>query len=247
MTIEEAIQLANNGNMGAAIGLGDYYWGQKEYDEAEKWYQPAAEQDIIYAIHMMVYIGLMHGYAGMAVANSSSLPFVRDDWEIAYKWITKELSCLESNNPGSEEINRQEVQEHMFEISYNLALCYYKENNYKKTIELISGYQDSRSKILLGVALVGVEDFANALKAFEGSVQDRNYDPCKHSSCEEGVYAIAIVQTSRLYKITNDLDHAVIILQYGLDAVKEEKNKNYIAKELTHYRKKLFDGYTYIE
>ena len=39
MTLEEAIQLANNGDTEAMFQLGQYYWSQeKNYQEAQKWY-----------------------------------------------------------------------------------------------------------------------------------------------------------------------------------------------------------------
>lgn len=44
MTLEEAIQLANNGDQEAMFQLGQYYWKQeKQYQEAQNWYLKGAE------------------------------------------------------------------------------------------------------------------------------------------------------------------------------------------------------------
>ena len=76
MTIEEAIQLAENGDIGAMISLGDYYVQQKTGDGIEKaanWYEAAAKKNIVYAMHMTVLCKKMLAYAGLQIAEHDGL------------------------------------------------------------------------------------------------------------------------------------------------------------------------------
>ena len=55
MTIEEAKQMADQGDIGAMCSLGDFYIKQNTGEgikEASKWYELAARKNVIYAIHI---------------------------------------------------------------------------------------------------------------------------------------------------------------------------------------------------
>lgn len=55
MTIEEAKQMATQGDIRAMCSLGDFYIKQNTGEgirEASKWYELAARKNVIYAIHI---------------------------------------------------------------------------------------------------------------------------------------------------------------------------------------------------
>ena len=75
MTIEEAKQMATQGDIGAMCSLGDFYIKQNTGEgikEASKWYE-----------------------------SEESVDFVKKNWEEVYDWALKEIEMLDDNVPGS--------------------------------------------------------------------------------------------------------------------------------------------------
>ena len=101
MTIEEAKQMATQGDIRAMCSLGDFYIKQNTGEgirEASKWYELAARKNVIYAIHITVL-----------------------SKKILADWASHEIEMLDDNVPGSEKIDIKQALE-----NYNDAIYYRK-------------------------------------------------------------------------------------------------------------------------
>lgn len=258
MTIEEAIQLAENGDIGAIISLGDYYMKQNTgegIEEAVKWYEKAAQKNVVYAIHMTVLGKKILAYAGLQIASHGEFgtDFLLDDWNEVYDWAAKELECINNNVPGSERIDVNEAVKNFEEASYYLALCYYWGDKYLAVKDLVCDFDDVRSQILHGAALLQLaetnSEVAKAFKHLDAIIKNAEYAASNKAALEEDVYALAALQISMMYKNAgsqSDMESAVGVLNYVLNAVKNDNNKQILSGELKHYQKKLFGGYKYV-
>ena len=124
MTIEEAKQMADQGDIGAMCSLGDFYIKQNTGEgikEASKWYELAARKNVIYAIHMTVLSKKILAYSGLQVVagyeSEESVDFVKKNWEEVYDWASQEIEMLDDNVPGSEKIDIKQAVE-----NYNDAI-----------------------------------------------------------------------------------------------------------------------------
>lgn len=258
MTIEEAIQLAENGDIGAMISLGDYYVRQntgESISQAADWYVAAAKNNDVYAIHMTVLCKKMLAYAGLQIADHHEFgaKFAMDDWKEVYHWAAKELECINAEAEGAQKINVDDALNNFTEASYFYALTCYWADRFSDVTELLSDFDDTRSRILFGAALIQLAEsnaqMANAIRLLTPVIKDASYATADKVAWEEDVYALAALQLSMLYKNNgsqSDLESAVSLLTFVLHAVKNENNTTIIRKELNHYQKKLFGGYKYV-
>ena len=118
MTIEEAKQMATQGDIRAMCSLGDFYIKQNTGEgirEASKWYELAARKNVIYAIHITVLSKKILAYSDLQVVAGSeeSVDFI--------KKIGKKIEMLDDNVPGSEKIDIKQALE-----NYNDAIYYRK-------------------------------------------------------------------------------------------------------------------------
>ena len=144
MTIEEAKQMADQGDIGAMCSLGDFYIKQNTGEgikEASKWYELAARKNVIYAIHMTVLSKKILAYSGLQVVagyeSEESVDFVKKNWEEVYDWASQEIEMLDDNVPGSEKIDIKQAVENYNDAIYYLALCNYELRNYDVVITLL--------------------------------------------------------------------------------------------------------------
>ena len=258
MTIEEAIQLAENGDIGAIISLGDYYMKQNTGEgisQAVEWYEKAAQKNVVYAILMTVLGKKILAYAGLQIASHGEFgtDFLLDDWNEVYDWAAKELECIKNNVPGSERIDVNEAIKNFEEASYYLALCCYWGNKYSMARDLVCDFEDVRAQILNGASCLQLaetnNEYAKAFKQLESIIKDAEYASANKAALEEDVYALSALQVSMMHKNAgsqSDMESAVSVLNYVLNAVKNDNNKQILSGELRRYQKKLFGGYKYV-
>ena len=82
MTIEEAKQMATQGDIRVMCSLGDFYIKQNTGEgirEASKWYELAARKNVIYAIHITVLSKKILAYSDLQVVAGSeeSVDFIK--------------------------------------------------------------------------------------------------------------------------------------------------------------------------
>lgn len=258
MTIEEAIQLAENGDIGAMMALGQYYVQQNTGDgisKAAEWYEAAAKQNVVQAMHMTVLCKNMLAYAGLQIAEHDEFgaKFAMDDWKEVYDWAAKELKCINSEVEGAEKVDVDDALKNFTDASYFYALTCYWADQFSLVTALLSDFEDTRSKILYGAALIQLAEsntqMTNAVRLLTPIIKDTAYAAADKAIWEEDVYALTALQLSMLYKNNgsqSDLELAVSLLTFVLRAVKNENNSTIIRQELNRYQKKLFGGYKYV-
>lgn len=253
MTIEEAIQKAENNDVGAMIALGDYFSREeKDNEQAVKWYEMAARHKDVYAIHMTVLLKLISAHSGMLVAKQVEfgVEFAMEEWKSVYEWLAEELECINNNVPGTERLKIEDSIEKFKEASYNYALCCYFLGDYATASALISDFDDTPSVILYGSCLIQLgetnQDMANAVKTLSPVICDREYVAAAKSALEEDAYSITGILLSRLHQLAGDMESAVELLTFMSNAVRRDNNKQAISKERNRYQKKLFGGYKYV-
>lgn len=257
MTFEKAVTLAEKGDIGAMISLGDYYiQHDKEkdrFEKAAKWYEMAAKHDVVYAIHMTVLCKKIEAEAGLLVARKVEygVDFALTELESLYEWTAKELECINKQLPGTEDLKIEDAIKNFEDASYHLALCCYWVGRYAEVKELICDFEDVRSRILYGAILIQLAEnhagMAEALKHLQ-VITDRQYMDAPKFELEEDAYAVAVVQISRLYQMKGqqaDMEAAVSLLDFMAQAVRRDENKQRIREERNRYQKKLFGGYKY--
>lgn len=257
MTLEEGIKLAESGDIGAMISLGDYYIQKKEsaddIEKAAEWFEKAAEHKVVYAMHMTVLTKKIQAHGGLMVADKVEMgvAFALDEWQSVYEWAAEELECINNNVPGSENIKLADAIQNFEEASYYFALCSHCLGKDEQAVELVCDLNDVRSKILCAGARIQLaqtnSDYASAAKLLMSVIEDSSYAAAEKYAIEEEVYATAGIQLSMMHRLLiNDLDAAVSVLKFMENNVHREKNIQKVKEELNRYQKKLFGGYKYV-
>lgn len=262
MTLEEAKQMAEQGDIGAMCSLGDFYIKQNTGDsieEAAKWYEMAAEKNVIYAIHMTVLSKKILAYAGLQIVDGSEMgwDFVKKDWEEVYDWASREMKMLNDEVPGSEQIDRGKAIGNYNDAVYHLALCNYQLKNHQVVVSLLKDNNEKRAKVLYGSALFDMANYDNeyeyALQQFKFIDGDVEYASAKKSRYEEKVYTVSALVLSQLYRqglgekgAAPNLEKAVKLLNFVKSYLTNDGMKELVDEELQHYQKKLFGGYKYV-
>lgn len=257
MTLEEGIKLAESGDIGAMISLGNYYIQKQEsaddIEKAAEWFEKAAKHKVVYAMHMTVLAKKIQAYGGLMVADKVEMgvDFALDEWKSVYEWAAEELDCINKNVPGSEEIKISDAIQNFEEASYYFALCSHCVGKHEQAVALVCDFDDARSKILCAAARIQLaetnSDYASAAKLLMSVIEDSSYAAAEKYSIEEEVYATAGIQLSMMHRLLiNDLDAAVSVLQFMANHVHRAENVQKINSELNRYQKKLFGGYKYV-
>jgi len=262
LTLEEAKQLAEQGDIGAMCSLGDFYIKQNTGDgieEASKWYEMAAERNILYAVHMTVLSKKILSYAGLQIVDGSETGwgFVKKDWQETYDWALREMGMLNDEVAGAEKIDRNQAISNYNDALYYLALCNYEQKNYQEVVSLLKDTKEKRAKVLYGSALFDMahydEEYEYALQQFNFIDGDVEYASSQKSKYEEKVYALAALVLSQIYRqglgkngVTPNMEKAVKLLDFVKTNLANEGMKELVNEELQHYQKKLFGGYKYV-
>lgn len=264
MTLEEAKELAAQGDLGAVCSLGDYYMlDQQDMEEAEKWYEIAAKQDVFYAVHQLVGVERMKALAALMIADREEIEygwyFAGQDWQKLYDWSLKELNMINASVPGSETVDTDKVFKDLKDTVFHLALCNYEQRNYEKIVSLLKGIvSETREQMLYGSAVFETaeteQDYEYAYEMFQAVVADNNYATATKSRHEETIYVIMTITLAGFYReglgergAVPNIEKAVNVLTTIQQNLQNEKAKMIMEAELQHYQKKIFGGYKYIK
>lgn len=262
MTLEEVKQLAEQGDIGAMCSLGDFYIKQNTGEgitEAAKWYEMAAERNVVYAVHMAVLAKKILSYAGLQIADGSELGwnYIKKDWQETYDWALREMRMLNDKVAGAEKIDRDQAIANYNDALYHLALCNYEQKNYKEVVSLLKDKNEKRAKILYGSALLDManydDEYQYAFQQFKFIDGDVEYASARKSKYEEKVYAVAALALSQTYRlglgkndVKPDMEKSVKLLSFVRTYLANAGMKDLVDEELQHYQKKMFGGYKYV-
>lgn len=158
MTLEEAKELAAQGDLGTVCSLGDYYMSeQQDMEEAEKWYEIAAKQDVFYAVHQLVGVERMQALAALMIADREEIEygwyFAGQDWQKVYDWSLREIDMINAGAPGSEKVDIDKTFEDMKSTVFHLALCNYQQGNDQQVISLLRRVDETRAKVIYSLSI----------------------------------------------------------------------------------------------
>lgn len=261
MTVEEAKSKAEYGDVNAMVALGDYYMNQEpeSVDDAEKWYEMAANHGEPLATKMTVLLKRVQASVGEAMENVIGTGDVKNRWQETYIWCLRYISVLQNVNGLPDFFNHAEAEKWRSEAAYKLSLYKYATDDYKdnEIPELLAGINDDRAAVLLGVVLFEKaatnSEYTVSYRHLSRIVDNDEYLASQKSKWEELVFCQSTMFLSICYREGNfvgieaNLENAMNILKF---AKKHIKDKDYIAmldKQLSHYKPKLFGGYKYIE
>lgn len=248
MTLDEAIQAANAGDVEAMYSLGDYYFDNKKYLDAWKWLTLAASQNHMPSAALALLLGdkMAHYY--------EALP----DYEEAYDCWSKCQDCFTViwENQDAPENIKEEAKKRLPDILYGLGYTSYCAKNYqgaKEFFELsINIASDKRSAVMLGLCYAKDNTAASyekaypLLKLFEQNQIDLG---------NNGVHFLVWMELAYIYRSAGKgLNISVVSNNMAasyhcvLQAAQIPGDCGEFAQEeLKKYHKGFFGGYTYTE
>jgi hypothetical protein len=238
-----------------------------------KWYEVAAERDVYYAVMQAVHIrsfiamidrdGIKPKKDGGLLEREEDEPFywelALEDHQYAYRWCTQALMLIDSNAPDAKPEDRDSIVETMSEISYWLGVCYYMKNQYGDAFDVAHNLTDTKSRVLCAVSRV----FAAEEREIPGALKEAYPDLCRietdptyaesqKKGAEEDIYMFAAMMLANerkdraLDNKQEDYAPAVLTLKKAKNAIKKEKCKQLLQKELDHYQLNYAGKYIYI-
>lgn len=254
MTLEEAKNLAEQGDVGAMGSLGNYFWEQENIEEAAKWFDLAAQHNIVYAAHMAVKAHNIIAISALAIVNKVEYgwAFARDDTKAAFDASVTEMTLLRDQAPGYDNVNPDEAYSDFVNNAYRYALCSYEMGDKEEAIRILDGNEKPEARVLYGQALIesSIGD-ENVGAAFDGL---RCLESADLGEAEEELYARAVFTLSMMYRegipersVPANLEKSVMLLAKASERLKDPKFKGIIDTELSRYKKKMFGGYRYEE
>lgn len=116
MAIDEALELANNGDIAAMLELGIYYFDQSEYDNAQKWYKSAAELGSPIGMIQTSRLMRMMAYAKRKLGGADAAMRCIAENEEALRWAK-----LAADN-GIENVDAESILAEMGVCNYLMAI-----------------------------------------------------------------------------------------------------------------------------
>lgn len=90
--------------------------------------------------------------------------------------------------------------------------------------------------------------FENIMKSLKEFVeQNEDYRQRKKAFQENIIYNMAVLSLCKYYSSKEQHDNAVNLLNLILSSNQNNESDNMLIEELSHYKKKIFGGYKYIE
>lgn len=238
MTLEEAIQAANGGDVTAMYTLGDSYFDQRKWADAWKWLSMAADHGHIGAAFESLLIGdkIAHYY--------EALP----DYEMAYQCWAK---CFRYVGRVAKVPNKTEDLENLIigkypEIVYGICYTLYCKKDYQKARELLEGMigpnSEKRLSVLLGLCYGNLDNLEKAypyLALIEENEIDLGQDALKF---------LAYTYLSIIYRTSNSHHNMEASYRCTLMATQLPGALGEAAKDdLKHYYKNESGNYIYQE
>lgn len=248
MTLEEAIQEANSGNIDAMNQLGHYFRQEHEMAKALEWFRRSAEAGSIRGAFDALPIARQ-----MAIASEDV-----DDDEAFSKWSLAFDLCqqiLNSNEDGPlADLSKRVAADFFPEIIFGTGRTLYELKEYdaaKNVLEAAASQGAEPPKVVLGLCNARLHNYCEAYPLL------RPVETEEIEGLSIKYHFLALIMLSNIYRyasdmripgIATDVERAYQCVQKasalpGLpDAVRESAYQ-----ELGKYRKSFLGGYTYKE
>lgn len=161
MTLEEAIRAANNGDVSAAVAIGDYYMSNEQVSMPERqeqalpWYEMAATANDVYSARLAMHFRAVKANAIEVILGDSPR---RDDsmFDAAQNWIkVAEWAHVVMLAPGLDDNVRAEARRIFDGALFDYAKNLYYLGLYEKALDAaqLASNNDVRIQCLFGVCL----------------------------------------------------------------------------------------------
>lgn len=262
---EETIDLAHKGNTAAMVILGGYYnklaiegeFNDDYFQEAKKWYSLAEEKGNLVGAYRYILCLAFEANVLKQVDFIGS----KENWELLLQKTLQLIYKLNQNKLDIESIDINSLYKTKRDGIYYLSIIYYFEKDINKAYNLISENDDSRSKILNILCQIELnsttdpEKYDRNVLLFEENMkflksffeQSDSYRRSKKTYHENLIYNMAVLTVCKYYSSLEQHEEAVKLLNLVLDSDPNNQSNDMLIEELSHYKKKLFGGYKYIQ
>ena len=237
MTVEEAIQKANAGDIETMVILGDYYGQNKDYDNALIWYRKAAELGDLNAMYKTFLVDGMCLHAGIIVSTSEE-----DD---EYFQEINHYAGILKNHP------QFEIEPNYSECKYAYAESLYRRDEYRALLSLTDDENEPRFGIMYALALLAIGGSCSnddeITRYYDGacnviqSVLQSGYVP-QDNHHEQLFFVKAISTYANVLRIglnkSPNVPAAYQTLATQVDKLTNEDAKSFLSDQLSHYRVK---------
>lgn len=263
MTIQRVLAEAKHGNVQAMIQAGDFYSRKMEEDggchraeclqSALKWYEKAAQTGDAYALEMTSAGYAIYAEVSMEIgAYEDSL----QEWTQVYRYALPLVQY-----PGYPDDKKREISVRILQSVYKAAYCNYLLKRYDAALDIfeeISPEPYTKEMMLKGICLFEVaeqiEDFETAYEAL-GNFDSQDTFDCIWNAVDDleemvmakGYMYLSIYHRTGIAGVSKDLGAAYSLLSAVAEEISGDMAWNVIQGELSHYKRKLFGGYQYIE
>ena len=276
MTLEDAIQQANAGDVETMVRLADHYAENSQFDEAEVWFQKAADCGNSYAAFQSISFLLCDLATDMCHAacrqDSTAL------WEHALDTCDHTLhycgQLVDTSNPENLALFKRtfgdgttvldSFKEKYNELSFRKAQCLLEIGYFDHVIrytddETAPKFMMLRALALYNQAVTGTSDALEALPLLEKaselwqSVFNSDYTPSNDQTEQLEFARSVFLYAGRIRTDANsreNIEASYQLLVAQIQKVIEPNGRNFLEKALSHYQvKKGFFGtsITYID
>ncbi len=250
MNITDILSLANGGDSKAMMDACFYYYDEKDFDEAAKWAEKAAEAGQERA---PIMLRALRSILGIASCGIGAYDEALKEWSSVRKWATYCLQNLRLN----EEEHAGAIHD-IWNAEYYTAFCYYRKEMYRESIE-INTLSGTKASILRALCIDKIAINTNnplllrtAFQVLTCLERDAAYFNSKKDENEELIFVLAVHSLAGFYTLglvgflKQDLNRAVYLLESALNTVVASQHKSFLQNRLAQYQKNMFGGYRYI-
>ena len=235
MTVDEAIQKANEGNVASMVALGDYYGQNEDYENALVWYRKAAELGNLDSMYKASLIDGMFLHASVIVSPNE------DDDEY-FREIDHYAGILK-NYP------QFKLEPDYSNSKYAYAESLYRRNKYTELFSLVRDESQARFRIMYANTLFAIgrnlsdeseteRYYLNASQVIR-SVLQANYIP-EDSQYEQVRFVAALGVYASIIRIglnkNADVAGSYQVLASQMDKLTNDDAKSLLSDQLSHYR-----------
>ena len=255
MTLEEAKTLADQGNINAMVALGDYYSKQDDKDATDiayQYYERAAEGgDWNSTVKMAQTTDHVAAVTFAMIEDGNHFTSMDADIEKAFYWAHKLDILAHSLNINPDVL--EFVEENLLTAVSRLGTLYYFDEKYEDLVRITKDIKHPYAQALYGLALFQLSDSDSELAESFRALRNVENEVCWKKELQGKFSRMLPVEAglylSGMYRVQEkDIDSAYRVLDMIASRTIDDSVRQDVREKMaSHFRKKLFGGYTYIE
>lgn len=254
MTLEEAKALAEQGDVDAMMALASYYSEEGDAEESLHYYELAAEGNNLEALSRMVEASSRMAAFSLTMFEARKyVSGTEESVEKAYYWAIKFAAAVNKLENPAQELREYANDSLLLAVS-RLAVVYCLGKKFDALARITKSIDDPFAQAFYGFALFKLSDRNEEIMASFELLKNLENALCWKAEYQKSLLLRALltemaVDLSEMYRLfASDVDSAYRVLEKALGYLTDDSAKEDIENVMsTHYRKKLFGGYAYIE